>query len=403
MDVLDVYPQPLEPYRVAFSYNNCNELIGKNIDHQQIKNILLELGMEIESEGGDAILLRIPRYKTDVTREADVIEEVMRVYGYNNIESSKHISYTALNTPFNFSQSLENRIGNVLEGFGFSEIMSLSLTSESYYPENTGLVKMLNPLSNDLNVLRGKLLFSGLEAIAYNINRKNADLLFFETGKTYRLNNSGDTAGYEEEKHLVLFSTGSYFPENPYGLKQQSDLSVLKSTLNRLFEKCGVSRFKTSESTSEDFAYGISYLLNNKLLAECGLVSKTHLKKFDIKQPVFYARVSWDVLLRAHSKQKTEFTEISKFPSVRRDLALLIDRAVKYSQIEDLAFATEKKFLREVNLFDIYEGEKLGNKKSYAVSFTLLNTEATLTDKQIETVMDKLISNYKEKLGAELR
>ncbi|MCW3078522.1 MAG: phenylalanine--tRNA ligase subunit beta, partial [Bacteroidetes bacterium] len=402
MGPLDVYPTKLEPHRVAFSNTNCNALIGKEIDMNIVKNIITNLGIEIESEGSDGLLLQVPRYKADVTREADVIEEVMRIYGYNNVEISKSITYTAFNDPKNMDVVLENKAAGILEGFGFNEIMSLSLTKEQYYPENNNLVKVVNPLSNDLNVLRGDMLYSGLEAIAYNVNRKSQDLKLFEMGRIYSMNHEAEFK-YTEQKQLALFVTGNLYPENHYKLDLKGDLTFLKAALLNLFEKCGVSNIKSSESDYSPFEYGLSYTLNNKSIAQIGSVNKNELKKFDIAQPVFYAVINWNVLVKSFSKNKIEFEEISKFPSVRRDLALLIDKSVKYNEIEELAFNTEKKLLKEVNLFDVYEGEKLGNKKSYAVSFTLLDKEATLTDKQIDTVMDKLITNYKEKLGAELR
>lgn len=402
MEVKDLYPEKLLPYRVGFSYSNCTELIGKEIERGIIKTIILNLGIEIENEGSDGLLLLVPRYKTDVTREADVIEEVMRIYGYNNVEVSKSISYTAHNEPKNFDVALDNRAGSLLEGSGFNEIMSLSLTKESYYGEENNTVKVLNPLSADLNVLRADMLYSGLEAIAYNINRKSSDLKFFEIGKTYQQANK-EEAKYKEQKHLTLFVSGNLFNENPYGLTQKADFSFLRSSVHNLLTKCGVKNYKSTESTYSNFDLGMTYQVNNKALVELGSVSRALLKKFGISQPVFYACVNWEMLVKEFSKQKIEFEEISKFPAVRRDLALLLDKSVNYKQVEELAFSTERKLLKEVNLFDIYEGEKLGNKKSYAVSFTLLNNEATLTDKQIDGVMDKLISNYKEKLGAELR
>lgn len=402
MGIKDVYPEKLLPYRVGFSYSNCTELIGKEIERTTIKAIILNLGIEIENEGSDGLLLLVPRYRTDVTREADVIEEVMRIYGYNNIEVSKHISYTANTEPMNFDVALQNKTGSLLEGFGFNEMMSLSLTKESYYPENAGTVKVLNSLSNDLNVLRADMLYSGLEAIAYNINRRNSDLKFFEIGRTYHLDKQ-EGLTYTEQKHLSLFVSGNAFHENPYHLNPKADFLFLKSALVNLLQKCGIKNYKSTESDYVNFDYGLAYQLNGKSLVELGSVSSHILKKFGIGQPVFYACINWNLLLKEFSKQKIEFEEITKFPSVRRDLALLLDRSVNYKQIEELAFSTERKLLKEVNLFDIYEGEKLGNKKSYAVSFTLLNNEATLTDKQIDAVMEKLITGYKEKLGAELR
>lgn len=399
MDIKDVYPEKLEPFKVAFSYFNCTELIGKEIDRGVIKNIIQNLGIGIETEGSDGLLLSVPRYKTDVTREADVIEEVMRIYGYNNVEPSRSISYTAMSDQKNDGLLLENRVGSLLEGFGFSEIIGLSLSKDSYYPTDNNNVRVLNALSQDLNVLRSDMIYGGLEAIAWNVNRRNNDLRFFELGKTY----NKTEAGYEEHKFLTLFVTGSAFPANPYHLEQKADLSFLKGAVVTLLEKCGAGDVKSGDSAYSNFAYGLSLSRNNKPLAELGAVSREALKKTDISQPVYYACIHWDALLKAFRKNHTRFAELNKFPSVKRDLALLIDKSVRYQQIEELAYSTEKKFLKEVNLFDIYEGEKLGNKRSYAVSFTLANSEATLTDKQIDGVMEKLISNYKEKLGAELR
>lgn len=413
MSVSDLYPEKLEAFKVAFSYANCNDLIGKEIEHSKIKNIILNLGIEIENEGNDGLLLKVPRYKADVTREADVIEEVMRIYGYNNVEVSKSISYTALNEEKNFELLLENKIGALLEGFGFNEIMSLSLTKETYYKEKENLVRVVNPLSNDLNVMRGDMIFSGLETIAYNVSYKNSDLKFFEIGKIYSATKTENGLKYDEQKQLALFVTGNLFPENPYNMERKAEFSFLKSVVNNILIKCGITNFKSTESNYQHFDLGLSYTLNNKPFVDFGIVSKEQLEQFEdwnsspalsiIKGPVFYACFNWEVLVRAFSKQKIHFEEISKFPAVRRDLALLIDKSIKYNQIEELAFATEKKLLKAVNLFDIYEDEKLGNKKSYAVSFTLMNKEATLTDKQIDSVMEKLISNYKEKLGATLR
>ena len=400
MDCLDQYPQRLEAHKVAFSYSNCNELIGKEIDRHKIRSILVNLGIEISSEGADGLLLHVPFYKHDVTREADVVEEVMRVYGYDHVEPSKEIRYTAYNEGANVGILLETKCASVLESIGFNEIMTLSLTNEKYYGDEASLVKLLNPLSQELNVLRADSLFSGLESIAYNLNRKNNNLKFFEIGKTYK--NNGD-ATYAEEKFLSLFVTGSLFQENPYGLKQKSDFSYLKACVDTLLEKCGVNNYVPTEVSSTNFHYGLDYHQGTKLMVQFGKVNKAHLKTCDLSQEVYYANFNWDVLTKAFSKRKIEFSELSRFPAVRRDLALLLDKKIQFKDVKDLAFSTEKKWLDTVNIFDIYEDEKLGNKKSYALSFTLLNKEATLTDSQIEGVMNKLISAYKDKLGAELR
>ncbi|MBP7808948.1 MAG: phenylalanine--tRNA ligase subunit beta [Bacteroidia bacterium] len=403
MDVVDLYPEKLEPYKVPFSYDNCRDLIGKNIETSIIKNIITSLGMEITSESADGLLLSVPRFKTDVTREADVIEEVMRIYGYNNVEISNRFSFGVQAAGSNSGYQLENKISDVLIANGFSEIMSLSLTKESYYKNNADLVNVLNPLSQDLNVLRGEMLYSGLEAIAYNSNRKNADLKFFEFGKTYSKLTEGDFK-YAEQKHLSLFVSGKKIQENPYGKAGEVDFAFIKSCVEAILKKLGIEKYSSSETEGENFSYGLNYTSKKKSLVQFGCVSKAICKKFDLSQTVFYADFDFETLMNLSSKNKVEYTEIPKFPSVRRDLAMLLDKNVKYQQIEELAYAAERKFLKAVNLFDIYEGDKIGSdKKSYAVSFTLLDEENTLTDKQIESIMNKLVTTYKEKLNAELR
>lgn len=402
MAAVDLYPEKLEPYKVAFSYTNCNELIGKEIEKDRIKNILHNLGISIESEGADGLLLSVPRYKTDVTREADVIEEIMRIYGYNNVEAGKSIHYSAMTTADDSPTLLERRVSAVLTGFGFTEMMGLSLTAESNYSNSDQLVKVVNPLSADLNVLRADMLYSGLQAIAYNINRKNNDLKLFEFGTSYHLDSTSDF-GYGERKHISLFVSGRAVPENPYGMNVKTDLSFLKAALLGIFAQCGIENVKTGDSPRSEFDFGLSFTLNGKIIAEAGSVKNSVLKKAGITQTVFYADIDRNALTKAFKKRHIEYAEVSKFPAVRRDLALLLGTQVKYSEVEDLAYASEKKLLKEVNLFDIYIDEKLGGKKSYAVSFLLQDQDATLTDKQIDAVMEKLLKNFKEKLGAELR
>ncbi len=402
MDIVDVYPAKLEPYKVAFSFENCQNLIGKNIDKTIIKNIITSLGIQIEKEGADGLLLSVPRYKTDVTREADVIEEVMRIYGYNNVEISNRISFGVQNNVFTSTHQLENKISDLLIGYGFNEIMSLSLTKEALYPAAESLVKVVNPLSQDLNVLRGNMLYSGLEAISYNTNRKNSDVKFFEFGKTYAFNPEAEFK-YAEQKHVCLLVSGKKINENPYQKAADVDFPFLKAITESILKKLGIN-YTITEGDNNLFSFSMVYASKKKTIVEIGSVAKSELKKFDISQPVYYANFNLEVLYELNRKNKTEYSEIPKFPSVRRDLAMLLDKTVKYKQIEELAYAAERKFLKEVNLFDIYQGDKIGaDKKSYAVSFTLLNEESTLTDKQIEGIMQKLITTYKEKLNAELR
>lgn len=402
MEVTDHYPEKLAPYKIAFSFTNCNALIGKAIDKGIIKRIITNLGIEIENEGNDALLLNVPRYKTDVTREADVIEEVMRIYGYNNVEVSKAISYTAFNESYNFACSTETDLSNLLTGFGFNEMMNLSLTSDKYFEQKDQLVYVVNPLSSDLNVMRSDLIHSGLDSISYNINRKSNDLKLFEFGKTYLKSGNADKP-YTEQKQLSVFITGQFLAENANGLALQSDIYHLKNIITQLLLRCGIAEVKTELSNNPKLEYGISLFHNASVVAEVGKLSKAVLKAHDIDQPVFCSVLNVERLVKQKSKQKIVFEELSKFPSVRRDLALLIDKSVQYEQLREIAFSTEKKLLKDVNIFDIYEGEKLGGKKSYALSFTLENTEATLTEKQIDGVMEKLIKTYKEKVSAELR
>jgi phenylalanyl-tRNA synthetase beta chain len=401
MDIVDIYPEKLEPFQVAFSYHNCQSLIGKDIDKNTIKHIITSLGITITKEGNDGLLLSVPQYKTDVTREADVIEEVMRIYGYNNVEESTQIKFSASYADREKVTATDNTTANLLIGFGYNEIMGLSLTKESYYPEGTPLVKILNPLSTDLNVMRNTMLFGGLESLAYNINRKQTDLKLFEFGKTYEKIDSDFK--YAETKHLTLFVTGRKYPENPYGENNKVDFAFLKASVESILNKLSI-KFKISELNDGNFSYGLSYAQKNKRLVSFGLVDKSICKKLDVNTDVFYADFNWDNVLSLVGKTKLEFMEIPKFPAVRRDLALLLDKKVTYKELEELAYSAERKLLKGVNLFDIYEGDKLeAGKKSYAVSFMLQDEEATLNDKQIDNVMQKLIKTYTEKLGAVLR
>ena len=401
MDILDHYPEPLAPFQIAFSYHNCQALIGKEIDKNTIKHIILSLGIIITSEGNDSLLLHVPQYKTDVTREADVVEEVMRIYGYNNVEPSTQIKFTANFSDREKATTTENTTANLLASLGFNEMMGLSLTKASYYSEDTSLVKILNPLSSDLSVMRYSMLFGGLETLAYNINRKQADLKLFEFGKTYQTTTADFK--YAETKHLTLFVTGRKYTENPYGENNKVDFAYLKSCIEAILTKLSIS-FKTNELSDPNFSYGLSFAHKNKHLVSFGLVNKSISKKMDVNSDVFYTEFNWDNVLTLVGKTNLEFTEIPKFPAVRRDLALLLDKKINYKELEELAFAAERKILKAVNLFDIYEGDKLeAGKKSYALSFTLQDADATLNDKQIDQVMQKLIKTYQDKVGATLR
>lgn len=407
-EIIDIYPTKIENFKVPFSFKKCDQLIGKHIDVELVKIILSSLDIQIEHEGNDALLLSIPPFKVDVQREQDVIEEVLRIYGYNNVEIP-----STLNSSISFSEKpdkekVQGIISELLTNNGFSEMICLSLTKEEYANKLESIhteqnVKMLNPLSSDLNVLRQTLLFSGLETIAYNQNHKNTDLKLYEFGKTY-MKIGGEATKYVETKHLSLFLTGRKEEERWNAKNDAVSFHTLKGFINVLLERLGIE-VKLSETSSDIFSQGLSYNWNKKPIVEFGIVSRSISKSMDIKQEVFYADFNWDLIIAVLKNNKSlMYMEVAKFPEVRRDLALLIDKAVKFEQLEQLAYQTEKELLKSVNLFDVYEGDKLPEgKKSYALSFTLQDENATLTDKQIEKIMEKLMKTYQEKAGAEIR
>lgn len=408
-DIIDIYSTPIENFKVPFSFEKCEQLIGKKIDLELVKIIITSLGIEIEHEGNDALLLSVPPFKVDVTREQDVIEEVLRIYGYNNIEIP-----SVLNSSLSFAEKpdkekIQNVVSELLTNNGFSEMMCLSLTKGEYASKLSSLsedrsVAMMNPLSSDLNVLRQTLLFSGLETIAYNQNRKNADLKLYEFGKTY-IAVKGETTKYIETKHLSVFITGRKQEESWNATNDGMNFYTLKGIVKNIIERLGIKDVKLAELNSDTFSQGLAFNWNKKLLVEFGEVAKPISSKLmDIKMPVYYADFNWDLILEAMKKSSTLYTEVPKFPEVRRDLALLIDQAIQFEQLEQLAYQSEKNILKDVNLFDVYQGDKLPNgKKSYALSFILQDENATLTDKQIEKIMEKLMKTYQEKVGAEIR
>jgi phenylalanyl-tRNA synthetase beta chain len=408
-DIIDIYPKKIENFKIAFSFRSCDQLIGKHIDVETVKRIILSLGIEIEQEGNDALLLSVPPFKVDVQREQDVVEEVLRIYGYNNIEIP-----VTLNSSLAFAEKPDKeRIQHVTSEFltsnGFSEIMGLSLTKSEYAEKLKSLnpdqnVLMMNPLSSDLNALRQTLLFSGLETIVYNQNRKRTNLKIYEFGKTYQILNKEQAASYIETKRLSLFITGNKESENWNVKNGAVDFYTLKGIVQTVLERLSVS-VTAKEYTGDVFSKALALNWNKKKIVEFGSVSRSILKLMDIKQEVLYADFNWDVLLEAIAANKAiMYKEVPKFPEVKRDLALLIDKAVQFEQLETLAYQSEKNVLKRVSLFDVYEGEKLPKgKKSYALSFILQDETATLTDKQIEKIMEKLIKAYQEKAGAEIR
>ena len=403
-DILDFFPEKIEDFQVFLSYENAYGLIGQEIPKETIKNILASLEIKINSETAGGLGLTIPSYRTDVQREADIIEEILRVYGYNNIEFSHKLN-TSISFDSNKETTIENVIANQLTVLGFNETMSNSLTKPAYATLSENIneeanVEMLNPLSNDLKVMRQSLLFSGLESVTYNINRKNSSLQFYEFGKTYHKNNDK----YQENKHLTLFVTGNRTKESWSIANKTSDFFFLKGIIISLLDRLGIDKVKSSPCKQDIFSEGLSFGLGKNKIVEFGTVKRSVLKEFGIKQEVLFADFNWDIILKLIGNKKNKVSELPKFPSVKRDLALLLDSNIAFDKLYNLAFQSEKRVLKEVDLFDVYEGNKLPDgKKSYAVSFLLQDETKTLEDKQIEKIMQKLQKTFEKNLNAVLR
>ena len=403
-DISDFYPEKLEDFQVFLSYENANRLIGQDIPRETIKKILASLEIKINSETEGGLGLTIPSYRTDVQREADIIEEILRVYGYNNIEFSHKLN-TSISFDSNKEDKIENIVANQLSSLGFNETMANSLTkadyinlSENLSPEHN--VEMLNPLSNDLKVMRQSLLFGGLESISYNINRKNNDLKFYEFGKTYH---KYDTK-YQEDKHLTLFITGNRTKDSWKTTNQISDFFYTKGLVTSLLDRLGIRNLKNMPIKSDVFSEGITLSLGKIKIVDLGVVKKSILKEFGIKQEVLFADFNWQNLLKLSSKKNITVSDLPKFPIVKRDLALLLDSKTEFKEVYNLAFQSEKNLLKDVDLFDVYEGNNLPEgKKSYAVSFLLQDETKTLADKQIDKIMQKLQQTFEKNLDAILR
>ena len=417
-DIKDNYPAPVADFAVELSYEYVNSLVGKVIPAETIKSIVTSLEMKIVAETAEGLSLSIPAYRVDVQRPCDVVEDILRIYGYNNVEIPTSLK-SSLNVEGEVDKSvkLQNLVSEQLVGCGFNEILNNSLTAASYYdgletykPEN--LVRVMNPLSNDLNVMRASLLFGGLECIQHNANRKNADLRFFEFGNCYHFNSEKKNpekvlAAYSEELHLGLWLTGKYISNSWAHPDMNSSVYELKAYVLNIFSRLGVNLGAMVFGNLSDDIYSVAISIHTrggKLVATFGVLSKKLQKAFDIDNEVYYADINWKELMKAIKGKKVTYTEISKFPAVKRDLALLIDKKVQFAEIEKIAYETDKKLLKSVELFDVYEGKNLeAGKKSYAVSFVLQDENATLNDKQIDKLMQKLIANLQNKLDAKLR
>ncbi len=416
-EIRDIYPVKINNAQVVLPFRKVNSLIGKEIPKETIKNILQSLDIETENESEEALTLSIPTYRVDVTRDVDVIEEILRIYGYNNVDFSDSLrANLSYQTPTDRKHKLQTLISEQLTASGFSEIMNNSLTRKSYYEDNTTFpgengVKLLNPLSNDLGVMRQTLLYGGLESIAYNRNRKHYDLHFYEFGNCYffdtdRKQEGNILSGYSEETHLGLWICGDSNPKNWAAPQTETSVFQLKAHIENILNRLGFTQNQvTFESTQSGiYASGMNIRTFNRQIGSFGIISGNILKKFDIDTDVFFAEMSWDALLKETSASKVHFSEISRFPSVSRDLALLVDKSVTFAAIEQTAKKAERKLLQELSLFDVYEGKNLPEgKKSYAVNFVLQDKEKTLNDKQIDAVMQKIQQNLEKELGALLR
>lgn len=417
-EIKDVYPVPFSKFNVDITYKKINTLIGKDIPVETVKSIVGSLEMEITNETAEGLSLAVPPYRVDVTRDVDVIEDILRIYGYNNVEIPSTLK-SSLTTKGEADKSykLQSLISEQLVGCGFNEILNNSLTKAAYYEglesfPAKNLVMLMNPLSNDLNCMRQTLLFGGLESITHNANRKNADLKFFEFGNCYYFNEEKKNpekvlAAYNEDYHLGLWVTGKNVVNSWAHADEQSSVYELKAYVENVFLRLGIDMRNLVVGNLTDDLFSAALSVNTKggkRLAVFGVVTKKQLKAFDIDNEVYYADLNWNELMKAIKSVKVSYKEICKFPAVKRDLALLLDKQVQFAEIEKIAFESERKLLKEVSLFDVYEGKNLEvGKKSYAVSFMLQDENQTLNDKQIDKIMSKLIANLESKLGAKLR
>ena len=418
MEICDVYPNPIKNAVVELKYDYVNKLIGKDINRGIIMNICRWLEMEIKYENEQGLSLEIPAYRVDVTRPCDVVEDILRIYGYNNVEIPTQLkSSLVIKGDEDLKHKLANLVSEQLVGQGFNEILNNSLTKGAYYEgrnaypvENS--VKIMNPLSTDLNVMRQTLLFGGLESIQHNVNRKRQNLRFFEFGNVYTYDPEKQTddnpmLAYKEQYHCSLLITGKRVEGSWAHANEDSSIYELKAYVINIIRRIGVSQnqFVVKKSDNDIFSTGVTIEnRGGKKLYELGIISKKLLKQFGLENPVYYAELNWTALMKIAKKNEVLYTEVPKFPAVSRDLALLVDNSVEFAQIEQIARQTEKKLLKNVELFDVYEGDKLpAGKKSYAVNFILQDNEKTMGDKQIDAIMQKLIANLKKQLNAELR
>ena len=414
MEIRDEYPSPIENAKVELDFNYVKTLIGKDIPHQTIKDICTSLEMKILSETAEAMTIEVPAYRVDVQRPCDVVEDILRIYGYNNVEIPTQLKGSlVIKGEEDRKHKLANLVSEQMVGEGFNEILNNSLTKAAYYGDDQDkLVKIMNPLSSDLNVMRQTLLYGGLESIAHNANRKNQNLRFFEFGNVYyfdpeKKNDDDPMQAYKEQNHLALWVTGKRVEGSWAHKDEDSSIYELRAYVENVLRRIGLKPGMTVRKKSENPVFSAGITIENrggKVLCEMGVLTKKLQKQFGIDNTVYYAEMNWTQLMKATKKNEVTFTEVPRFPAVSRDLALLVDNSVEFAQIEQIARQSEKKLLKKVELFDVYEGDKLpAGKKSYAVNFILQDEEKTMGDKQIDAIMQKLIANLKKQLNAELR
>ncbi len=414
MEIKDVYPEKIEDSVVELKYDYVHNLIGKEIGVETIKNICQSLEMQVMKEDAEGLTIKVPAYRVDVQRPCDVVEDILRIYGYNNVEIPTQLkSSLVIKGEEDQKHKLANLVSEQLVGEGFNEILNNSLSKSSYYGDKLDmLVKIMNPLSSDLNVMRQTLLYGGLESIEHNAKRKNGNCRFFEFGNVYffhpeKKDEENPMNAYKEEYHLGLWLTGKRVEGSWAHANEDSSFAELSAYVENIFARIGVQQGMLVRKKSGNAIFATGLAIENrggKLIAEMGVLAKKVQKAADIETPVYYCEINWTALMKLIRNQKVLYTEIAKYPAVSRDLALLIDQNVEFAQIEEIARQTEKKLLKKVELFDVYEGKNLpAGKKSYAVNFILQDAEKTMGDKQIDAIMQKLINNLKQKLGAELR
>lgn len=416
--IVDVYPQPVDKYSVEFNVDRANRLIGVEIPASTIENILTGLEIEVESKKGATWMLRVPTYRVDVTREADVVEDILRIYGYNNVPMPAKVSSTLSYSAHPDSFQMQSHVSDFLSSNGFNEIMCNSLTKGAYYHDlktypDANSVKIINPLSNDLNVMRQTLLFGGLESVQRNTNFRNLNQKLYEFGNCYSFNPNAEVADsqnglarYSESYSVALWMTGLVHEEHWADKPCKVTFFHIKGVVGAILERFGfnLDKLQTTDAPADIFEYGITYSHNGTPVATLGAVSSALTDQFDIKAEVFFAQIEWHLLMKQIAGERIVYREVAKFPAVRRDLALMVDSSVRYEQIRALALSTERKLLKHVNLFDVYQGKNLPEgKKSLAVSFILQDENRTLTDEQIEKTMRRFVEVFGKELGAALR